>query len=273
MQKLYKIKYSIIICGDVNVNYLKDNNRRSQLDAVLHSYNLSGIVEFPTRFGLISQTAIDNVFIDTTTIGNYEIHPSINGLSDHDAKLLTLSNGGKKEKDCNTTIKRKINKFTIADFQWKLSHETWEQVFHGNDVNMIFNSFLNTFLRTYFSSFPLNQEKKKNRMTQNSWITSGIITSCRRGRELHNKLQNNNNATLASYYENYSKILTKVIQAAKRMEYDKLILNSGDKAKTTWDIINKESITKKDKHNIKQTKYRPKLNLVLSYLYGGELTA
>jgi hypothetical protein len=72
---------------------------------------------------LISQTAIDNVFIDTTTIGNYEIHPPINGLSDHDAQLLTLSNAGKKEKDCNSTIKRKISKFTIADFQWNLSHE------------------------------------------------------------------------------------------------------------------------------------------------------
>jgi len=78
-------------------------------------------------------------------------------------------------------------------------------------------------------------------MTQNSWITSGIITSCRHKRELYNKLQNNNNATLTSYYKDYSKILTKVIQAAKRMEYDKLILNSRDKAKTTWGIINKES--------------------------------
>ena len=26
LQKLYKIKHSIIICGDVNVNYLIDNN-------------------------------------------------------------------------------------------------------------------------------------------------------------------------------------------------------------------------------------------------------
>ena len=48
MQKLYSNKYNIIIRGDVNVNYLTDN-RRSQLDAVLHSYNLVGIVEFPTR--------------------------------------------------------------------------------------------------------------------------------------------------------------------------------------------------------------------------------
>jgi len=100
------------------------------------------------------------MFSLTTTIGNYEIHPSINGLSDHDTQLLILSNGGKKEKDCNTTIKKKINKFTIADLQWKLSHETWEHVFQGNDVNMIFNSFLNIFLRTYYSSFPLTQVKK-----------------------------------------------------------------------------------------------------------------
>jgi hypothetical protein len=62
LQKLYKNKHSIITCGDVNVNYLIDNNRRRQLDEVLHSYNLVGTVELPTRFGGNSQTAIDNVF-------------------------------------------------------------------------------------------------------------------------------------------------------------------------------------------------------------------
>jgi len=36
---------------------------------------LQGIVEFPTIFGLNSQTAIDNVFIDTSTIGTYELYP------------------------------------------------------------------------------------------------------------------------------------------------------------------------------------------------------
>ena len=49
-----------------------------------------GIVEFPTRFGLNSQMAIDNVFIDTSTITKYELYPFINGLSDHDAQLLTF---------------------------------------------------------------------------------------------------------------------------------------------------------------------------------------
>jgi len=33
---------------------------------------------------------IDNVFIDTFTTGKYDLYPLINGLSDHDAQLLTL---------------------------------------------------------------------------------------------------------------------------------------------------------------------------------------
>jgi len=81
-------------------------------------------------------------------------------------------------------------------------------------------------------------------MNQNSWITPGTVTSCKHKRELHKELQNNNNdnkATLASYYRYYSKILSMVISKAKRMENDKLILNSHNKVKSTRDIINKES--------------------------------
>jgi hypothetical protein len=196
LQKHYSNKYNIVICGDVNVNYLIYNNyyllhylhlhhhiwryypiitgllllssssslsssyyNSRQLDAVLHSYNLAGIFKFPTRFGLNSHTAIDSVFIDTSTIGKYDLYPLINGLSDHDTQLLILNNGQKKEKECLTYIKRKINKYTLADFRLKLSHETWEQLFDENDVNKIFNSFLNIFLRIYNSIFSLIQAK------------------------------------------------------------------------------------------------------------------
>jgi len=38
----------------------------------------------------------------------------------------------------------------------------------------------------------------------------------------------------------YSKILSMVMRKAKRMEHDKLIINSHNKLKITWGIINKE---------------------------------
>jgi len=43
----------------------------------------------------------------------------------------------------------------------KFSNEMWEQIFEGNDVDKIFNSFLNIFLRIYYSTFPLTQGKSK----------------------------------------------------------------------------------------------------------------
>jgi len=58
------------------------------------------------------------------------------------------------------------------------------------------------------------------------------------------------NAILTSYYKEYSKILTMVIRTAKRMECDKLILNTHNKAKTTWDIINEESGRNKKRNEI-----------------------
>jgi hypothetical protein len=86
-------------------------------------------------------------------------------------------------------------------------------------------------------------------MNKNSSITPGTITSCKHKRELHKELQNNNNnnATFASYYRDYSKIMSTVIRKAKRIEYDKLILNSHNKVKTTWSIMNKESGKKQKK--------------------------
>jgi hypothetical protein len=219
LRKLYNNKYNIIISGDVNVIYLIYNNRWSHLDAVLHSYNLVGIVEFPTRFGLNSQTAIDNVFIDTSTFGKYDLYPLVSGLPGHGTQLLILNTGQKRGKDCHTYTKRKVNKYTIANFQLILSHETWEPVFDGNDVKKIFNSFLNIFLRIYYSSFPLILAKSK--MNQNSWITPGIITSCKHKRVIYKELQINNNATLAFYYRDYAKILSMVIRKTKIMEHDK----------------------------------------------------
>ena len=107
-------------------------------------------------------------------------------------------------------------------------------------MSIRFSTLLNILLRIYYSSFPLIQAK--NKRNQNSWITPGVITSCKYKRELYKELQNNNNnATLASYYRDYSNILSMVIRKAKIIEHDKLILNSHNEVKTTWGIINKES--------------------------------
>jgi hypothetical protein len=51
-------------------------------------------------------------------------------------------------------IIRKINKHTIHDFLIKLSNETWDLTFSSDDVNTMINSFLDTYLKIYYSNFP-----------------------------------------------------------------------------------------------------------------------
>jgi exonuclease III len=91
IKKLYKIGLKFIISGDININYLTENDMKKQLGAMLISYNLSSKVHCPTRIQNKSNTAIDNIFIHTFQFKNYIITPMINGFSNHDAQLLMMN--------------------------------------------------------------------------------------------------------------------------------------------------------------------------------------
>jgi len=78
----------------------------------------------------------------------------------------------------------------MAEFQNSLSYELWDEVFEGNDVNKIFNSFLNTYLRNFYATFLL---KKINNGIKAPWITMEIKTSCIQKRKLYLACRNSTN--------------------------------------------------------------------------------
>jgi hypothetical protein len=53
---------------------------------------------------------------------------------------------------------------------------------------------------------------------------------------------------LLAYYKKYCKILREVIKTAKRIHYNKLILNS-NKSKTIWNIVNNETGKYNNRHD------------------------
>jgi len=67
----YSATLEYILCGDINIDYISDSDRKIRLDALLITYNLTSTVNFPTRIQNNSATAIDNIFIDTSKMGNY----------------------------------------------------------------------------------------------------------------------------------------------------------------------------------------------------------
>ena len=90
LQLLYTPTLHIMICGDININFLIENEKKNQLDNLLLSYNLTSNVSFPVRVLNASATAIDNIFIDIFQFESYTVTPIFNGLSDNDAQLLMI---------------------------------------------------------------------------------------------------------------------------------------------------------------------------------------
>jgi hypothetical protein len=176
----------LIICGDINVNYLDKPKEKNELNDLLHSYNLDSIVQFPTRIANNSKTSIDNIFLDTTKLANFIISPFLNGLSDHDAQMLEIFINKLNCNKSNHKVKtiRKINEYSIKEFKDKLSEELWQNTFDNTnkDVNNMFNSFLNTYLQNFHSCFP--KMKVYEKLSTNQWITKGIIISCKRKKDL-----------------------------------------------------------------------------------------
>jgi len=178
---------------------------------------------------------MNNIFIDTVKYENYSIYPLVNGLYVQDAQIITINNITVDKRINKTQSTRKCNKFSISQFAVNLSYENWDNVFIEEDVYTVFSNFLNTYLRIFNSSFPL----QKIYSTHNSkpWITTGIKTSCQHKREIYLVSRDSNNSKLKAHYKSYCLILSKVIKAAKQLYYNKKMSKSNNKIKTTWYII------------------------------------
>ena len=181
LNQTYSNSINIIICGDININYLDNTNNKLQLDILLASYELYSIVGFPTRISNTSSTAIDNIFIDILKNTNYTITPLPNGLSDHDAQILTLHNIKRYNIKANYFTKRLINEYTISEFKFNLRHESWVEIFTNDNVDSTFTNFLNTYLRIFYHSFPL--KKAYHKRFNKPWMTTGIKTSSQHKRD------------------------------------------------------------------------------------------
>jgi len=69
-----------IIGGDININYLVDTYRKSQLNSLFISYSLFDTVDFPTRIQNTTISTTDNILIDFYRHGIFVIFRIYNGL-------------------------------------------------------------------------------------------------------------------------------------------------------------------------------------------------
>ena len=184
---LLKPAVTFLVCGDLNINLLVNSNEATKLLTLMKTYNLTQLVDFPTRITHCTETLLDVSFVDTSICTKIESIPFVNGLSDHDAQITCLHQiNTATQKVIRKKKLRIFNNHTIGHFQKLLQNETWEQIYDASCINVAFNKFQEILVRHYETSFPTIYVKNKTK--HNKWITKGIRISCSKKKRTFSKI-------------------------------------------------------------------------------------
>jgi hypothetical protein len=117
-------------------------------------------------------SAIDNIFIDNSSVNSFAVSQFINGLADQDAHYVIFRHVFVLHK-CGNSISRIIlvTNDSLIHFINMLKNESWDDAFFQNYINRSFSSL-------FESSFSMRQLTSRVKNTYR--MTRGIRISCTR---------------------------------------------------------------------------------------------
>jgi ribosomal protein L33 len=95
---------------------------------------------------------------------------------------------------------------------------------------------------------------------QKPWLTTGIKISCANKRKLYLTYRNSNNPNPKEYFKKYCRILTRVNMTAKKLYYNRLLIKSNNKIRTTWNIVKTITNNRGPTNNISTMNINDKLS-------------
>lgn len=221
----------VLYCGDFNIDFLCKTNNTTDLLDLFHSYCLYPAFNEPTHFQNNSSSAIDYMLLNFHDI-ILEKNLLNTGLSDHVGQKIVFEVFTPDNKHLYTF--RSLSRKNILKFKMYLKSESWQSVFNSTTIDdkyEIFNNILHSYYDLSFNFVTKNLDIKNK-----DWITTGIKISSIRLKELF--VYQKNNIIEKEHYKRYKKIYNKVIRQAKKMYLDNLIINSANKSRTVWKVIN-----------------------------------
>ena len=187
MKKITK-KYSVILCGDVNINTASENRACTAKDYknLLLSYGCVNLINKYTRIqtdinGLTSKTIIDHIITNLDT-NQAESGVITYHVSDH-LPVFSLFHMNIDRRRLQTHVtKRFYNKSCkpqFIDTLKKSLQNTFENAPHVfDDPNLALQKLVSEIQLAEGKVFPLKKlSRKKAKRHRRSWITSGILKS------------------------------------------------------------------------------------------------
>lgn len=253
----HKLCNKLLVCGDLNIDFLKDSFNKKLLQDILDSYNLRISTLEPTRISMnlngSTATKIDYII---TNLPYYEASVVQPNIADHLAIVFRCNVNIKNTPRINETygnnISYKYNKNCLTELNNHLLLENFRDIYNPNiDINSCTGLFLETLNYLIDISCPKMQKKTKNYKCNKNWITAEVKKSSESLKFYHEVASISKDFELMNSYKRQKKIHRKFISNTKMDFHDNLIQSSSNKNKKIWEIVNKQTgRAKKTEHSI-----------------------
>lgn len=250
LQKDYLANKQIVICGDLNIDVLKEDRNKKRLVNTLSALGLRLTISSPTRTvttkTYCSSTAIDNIITNIHT-DLYKSSVIISAISDHDAQLIELfpqdmvlaERKDIKRRSSKLSKFRDFSRKNILKFYRRLQTEKWEYVYSESKADYIYKAFITTVLNHYKDSFPHRKVRVKAKINPR-WISRVIIKQRNVVRTLASKHKISKTQGSQIKLREAKSLYRELIGKAKAQSVKQHIQNSQNKGKAIWGVINRD---------------------------------
>lgn len=248
-------KHNIILGGDFNIDVFQRNPKTNKFLNLMLEHRLNQHVNSPTHINTNTTTCIDLLFTNFINKNNICLTVENYGFSDHMGVELQVKISKNKQNITWYIDKRLFTDKNINKYKSKVQNINWLNILNPHkNINQNYNSFHDTLINALNQCIPKRAIKLKQTKNKH-WLTKGIRCSCKNKRLLKILFIKSNNQILKEYNKKYDKILKKVVNTSKKLQYAKRMNSSNNKIKTMWQIINERTnkIPIKEKRNIKKT--------------------
>lgn len=247
LEYIYDTRLNIVLTGDFNIDasdVSKDSINYNNLQALLNSFNLHQMVEWPTRVTNHSSTIIDHIYTNFT---NPTVCVVDNIISDHRTVLCETSSSYSVPIQKTICFRRSFSSNNISVFSQYLRNETWVDLFNLNNTDDAYNCFTSIFEYYFDICFPLRKFYVANGLN-NKWVTDEVKISSSKLKDLF--LLKNTYPILKRVYNVAKKQHEALLKSTKRAYYQNKIFNASNPAKMAWTVVSDRTRSLKNRNNI-----------------------
>ena len=235
MDSVWLESKEIILMGDFNIDLSKANKLWTETFSL---FNLSQIIDSPTRVTPSSRTLIDHIYSSTPS-HIQEVCVPVLGVSDHYPVCCTWSKKGVKIPKLGHTllIYRSFAKFNEDKYIGDLRNAPFSDVYNHTDPDDALNTWYSFFNKILDKHAPQKMKRTKHPVKP-EWLTPEIRDAMRH-RDYLLRLNR------FDEYKRHRNKVTYMIRDSKKKFFEKILTNSKD-SKGTWKAIN--LLTNKNSH-------------------------